>query len=128
MEAVALIIMNDKFEYLFLDRNYEPLGYGLVAGYIDEGEDGITAIVRECKEEIGVDLNKSSVMYIGQVESSNGIEVGLFCLDHYFEGEVQLSHEHKNYIFTKNLDNINLAGRTKDWIRQVEMRLIGEYK
>jgi len=57
--AVGAIITRTKegvVEYLLIDRVQIPLGWACVAGHVDEGEDSLTAMKREVKEESGLDV------------------------------------------------------------------------
>lgn len=50
----ALIKQGDK--YLLIDRGTPPFGFAGPAGHVDEGEEPQHAIVREVKEESGLDV------------------------------------------------------------------------
>ncbi len=56
-------LIEDHGEYLFFDRKYEPLGFAGMAGHIDRGEDHLTALLREGREELGVDLGNPQLLY-----------------------------------------------------------------
>ena len=50
------VLIQDKGKYLLIDRKIYPPGLASVAGHVDEGETPQQAIVRETKEEIGVNI------------------------------------------------------------------------
>ncbi|MFC1697941.1 NUDIX hydrolase, partial [Nanoarchaeota archaeon] len=54
--SVGALIKNDKDEFLMIDRAKPPLGFAGVAGHIDPGETPEEALVREVKEESGLDV------------------------------------------------------------------------
>ena len=61
------IIIHDKFDYvLFEVRAKEPRkGFlALPGGFVDFDESAEQAVVRECKEEIGVDIEAESVKFL----------------------------------------------------------------
>lgn len=64
--SAGAIIMNDKGEYLLIDRLKKPFGFACPAGHVDEGESAEESIIREVKEETG--LNVISVKYISDKE------------------------------------------------------------
>ena len=61
-------IVNDKGEFLIARRSPNkphPLFWECTGGSALKGEDGITASLREVKEELGIDLDKKTAKYIG---------------------------------------------------------------
>ena len=61
--AVGALIFNEKREYLVLKRNpLRYVGWGLVKGGIDEGENALQALEREIMEEIGVQISLERVI------------------------------------------------------------------
>ena len=64
MIALA-IIKNSKGEFLIQKRSKIKNGdFGFTGGHVMHGEDSLTAIQREVKEELGVILDKSSIKYV----------------------------------------------------------------
>ena len=49
-------IIEDHGRFLLMDRMYEPHGWAGMAGHVDEGEDFLTALLREGREELGTAL------------------------------------------------------------------------
>jgi ADP-ribose pyrophosphatase YjhB (NUDIX family) len=85
MKKSALnIIINEKGETLFLLRAKKPFGWGLVGGKLDEGEDAVTACLRETFEETGIKLEASQIRLVGADVSANGTSLTVFetILDH----------------------------------------------
>jgi len=54
--AVSMIVMNEDKDKILLIRQYGRDSYILVAGYVNQGEDAETAVKREVKEELGLDV------------------------------------------------------------------------
>jgi 8-oxo-dGTP pyrophosphatase MutT (NUDIX family) len=59
--AGALILRDGK--YLLIDRAVPPLGFAGVAGHIDEGEDEQQAVVREIREETGLEADSAKLLF-----------------------------------------------------------------
>lgn len=62
--AVSVVITNEKGECLLIRRETEPRkgDWDLPGGFVNWGEAPETAIVREVKEELGVDLHISKTL------------------------------------------------------------------
>lgn len=61
-------IKNDKNEFLITQRSPDkphPLMWECTGGSALQGEDSITAAIREVKEELGIEVDKNSAKYIG---------------------------------------------------------------
>jgi ADP-ribose pyrophosphatase YjhB (NUDIX family) len=54
--SVGAIIKNNKGEILMIDRLKQPFGWACPAGHIDDGEESLEALLREVKEETGLDV------------------------------------------------------------------------
>jgi len=63
--SVGAIIKNEKDEILILERAIFPPGFASPAGHIDEGETPEEALVREVKEETGLDVTKFTLVKEG---------------------------------------------------------------
>ena len=76
--AVAVhlfLIRND--EILLLRRfntGYEDGKYSVIAGHIDEGEDFISAMMREAKEEAGIDIANKDLIPVQVMHRKNGTD------------------------------------------------------
>lgn len=67
--AVAIIyIENSKGEFLIQKTSKEKGGkYSSAEGHVDHGEEPIDSIIREVKEEIGLDIKKEEVIDLGYI-------------------------------------------------------------
>ena len=61
-------------------------------GHVLSGEFGFQAIIRECKEEIGITLDKNDIMFIGATTSTN------------IKGDIVNNHFNEYYIANKDID------------------------
>ena len=84
--SVYLILRRNN-EILFLLRKntgYCDGLYGLVAGHVDEGEGAITAMVREAKEEAGIEIlpdRLKPVHIMHRSEKRNNVDIFFECSD-----------------------------------------------
>ncbi len=66
---VAAIIINEENELLIQKRaptkKQCPNMWGLTAGHVDSGEKVENAMVREIKEELGININESKMKFLG---------------------------------------------------------------
>jgi 8-oxo-dGTP pyrophosphatase MutT (NUDIX family) len=60
--SVGALIERDG-QYLLIDRAVPPFGFAGVAGHIDDGEDEERAVIREVKEEVGLDVVNPVLLY-----------------------------------------------------------------
>jgi isopentenyldiphosphate isomerase len=75
-KAVAVFIINSKNQILLQKRSSNkkmwPNLWDISAGgHVLAGEFGFQAIIREIKEEIGIDINKNDILFIGAATSEN---------------------------------------------------------
>ncbi len=55
--SVGALVQNENNEYFLMDRKYEPYGFAGMAGHVDAGEYPLQALMREGREEMGVELH-----------------------------------------------------------------------
>ena len=99
--AVYLVLRRDN-EVLLLQRantGYQDGSYSVVAGHMDGDELGTTAMIREAKEEAGIDLKPEDLTFVHLVHRLNR-ETGDERIDVFYEaynwtGEVTNIEPHK---------------------------------
>lgn len=115
----ALIKQDDS--YLLIDRAVEPFGFACVAGHIDEGETEVEALVREVKEESGLTVVSSKLLFEEEVHDnkcSKGINVHYWYL---YECEVTGS-------FIENVRETKSIGwYTLDEIKKLRLEPVWKY-
>lgn len=107
--SVACLIMSEEGS-LLLKRNCEPFGFGIVGGYVKDGETLVSALIREVKEEIGIDIQQEKLIPAGyRLIARNDSFCFLFA---YYIGktipEIKLSYEHSEYKIVKALYEIDI--------------------
>lgn len=89
--AVYLMLMRDG-KILMLRRfntGYEDGNYSLVAGHVDEGESFKEAIVREAKEEAGIEIGLKDIKLAHVMHRVPLGRISIFLLAEKWEGEIK---------------------------------------
>lgn len=105
-----------KNKILLLNRNFEPYGWCLVGGHIEEmNETPDQAMEREIFEETGLKL---SFILVGESIAQNGTMVYVYRSDIDELPKIELSGEHSGYMIhdLPTKDNVILAGNTAKFI------------
>lgn len=100
-KAVVVFIINSKGQVLLQKRSASkklwPNTWDISAGgHVLAGEFGFQAIIRECKEELGIELKQKDITFIGSVFSSN------------IKGEIVNNHLNEYYIANMDIDETKL--------------------
>ncbi len=56
-------LIKSKNKYLIINRNLYPAGYAGIAGHVMKNEYSLKALHREVKEETGLDITKSKLLF-----------------------------------------------------------------
>lgn len=96
-KAVAVFIINSKGQVLLQKRSKTkrmwPDMWDITAGgHVLSGEFGFQTIIRELKEELGIELEKNDLTFIGGTISNN------------IKGDIKNNHFNEYYIANKDLD------------------------
>lgn len=123
-KAVVVFIINSKKQVLLQKRSANkrmwPDMWDITAGgHVLSGEFGFQAILRESKEELGIELNKSDITFIGA-----GISINI-------KGDIINKHFNEYYVANKEIDETKLKlqeGEVSEvkWINKDE--IIGKIK
>ena len=104
-----VILINSKNEILFTVRNkndnFEPGKYCLPGGHIEEGEEPISAAVRELEEETGISLKESQIQPCGQYFDKKS-HINYFCA-HYDGDPVVLDEREQQQFEWVSIDDVN---------------------
>lgn len=118
-KAVVVFIINSKGQVLLQKRSANkrmwPNMWDVTAGgHVSAGEFGFQAIIRETKEELGIELNKEEITFIGSTISTN-------C-----KGDIISNHFNECYIVNKDIDETKLKLQIEEvsevkWINRNEI-------
>jgi ADP-ribose pyrophosphatase YjhB (NUDIX family) len=96
--AVCVLIFRPDGKILAINRKNKPYGFGLVGGKVDSNESDSNAIVREAKEEAGINIiatYKVYERYSDVVRESDGVvehwTISTFYA--FWDGEIKSSDE-----------------------------------
>lgn len=121
---VCLIYKGD--EYLLQKRTKKDwLGYALPGGHVEKGESFIDSVIREMKEETGLDIKNPKLCGIKQFppEDAERYVVILYKTDE-FEGEISSSDEGKvEWVKKEDLKKLDTVS---DLEKMIEMMLDDE--
>lgn len=100
-KAVVVFIVNSNKQVLLQRRSENkklwPNMWDITAGgHVLAGEFGFQAIIREAKEELGIELNKNEMIFLGSSLSSN------------IKGDIINNHFNEYYIVNKDVDETKL--------------------
>lgn len=100
-KGVVVFIINSKGQVLLQKRSSKkklwPNMWDITAGgHVLAGEFGFEATIRECKEEIGVELTKNDLTFLGSTKSTN------------IKGEIINNQFNEFYIANKEIDETKL--------------------
>lgn len=105
------VITNAENHILLLKANYGHFNWGLPGGALDYGETIHEALVRECKEELGCDIE---VKYLSGVYYHRAFKSQAFIFRCSIETnvEIELSEEHTNFKYF-TLDEMSKVQRQR---------------
>ena len=100
-KAVVVFIINSKGQVLLQRRSLNKKMWAnmwdiTAGGHVLAGEFGFQAIIRECKEELGIELSKNDITFIGATTSTN------------IKGDIINNHFNEYYIANKEIDETTL--------------------
>jgi len=91
--GVHAMIFNAEGHLLTLKRTYGNMGWGLPEGGVDPGETIHQALLRECQEEIGIEI-QDAVLTGFYYHSHINAQVGIFRCSIPENEKITLSSEH----------------------------------
>ena len=102
IDTVKAIIITDNNQILILDKASNEY-WDLPGGHVDKGEEPSYSILREMKEETGLQLKQC--MYLFTEKIHLGVEKNVrFYLFHYNYSRIKLSKEHIDFKWVSVMD------------------------
>jgi 8-oxo-dGTP diphosphatase len=92
ISAVHLFVMHDE-QVLLLRRfhtGYEDGNYSVIAGHLDGGEEVIAAMIREAREEAGIEVAPEDMRVVGVMHRKTSPErIDFFLIAERWSGEIR---------------------------------------
>jgi len=119
LDGAIMVILNDASEVLLLKRpdyvTWAPNLWGLPGGKLEPGEDGLSAAVRETKEETTLDVRNPK-----KIDVSLDSAVAAYYTRDY-TGSVQIDFEHTDWAWVArdDIESYDIAPgvlRLYDWV------------
>ncbi len=104
-------------------------GYTLPGGHIEPGESFVDAVVREMKEETGLDISHPQLCGIKQFPIDGGRYIVLLYKTDEFTGEVVSSEEGQmEWICRKDLENVNTVNDLTELFQVMDSDDLSEFQ
>lgn len=127
-KGAGAIIKNEKGEILMLERMKFPFGWACPAGHMEKGETQANCMVREVKEETGIEVRKHKMLiheFVEWNECSRGVKghdwTVFEILD--WEGEVVANKESRNmkWVSVDEIKKLKLEPVWKYWFEKLKI-------
>lgn len=124
------MIYDDKGNILVQDRlNPDWPGVTFPGGHVEKGESFVDSVIREVKEETGLDIEKPVLCGVKQFQTNKDERyVVLFYKTNRFSGELKSSDEGEVFWIKRDeIDNYTLAHDFKEMLRIFEDDELSEF-
>lgn len=128
LTCLCLIYKDDKI--LLQNRiKKDWKGYTLPGGHIEPGESFVDAVIREMKEETGLDIFNPRLCGIKQFPTPEGRYVVLLYKTDEFSGELMSSEEGQmEWIYREDLDKVNTVSDLEELFQVMESDDLSEFQ
>lgn len=123
--SVGAVIQKDG-KYLLLDRTHVPFGYAGPAGHVDVGEKPLDALHREVKEETGLLVIDSELLFDEEVPENRcgrGVDVHFWYLyTCKVEGDIKMDQreaQHMDWFTAEEMRSLALEPVWKYWFEKL---------
>ena len=130
VELTCLCLVKRGDELLLQNRiKKDWRGYTLPGGHIEPGESFVDAVIREMKEETGLDIKNPKLCGIKQFPTPGGRYIVLLFKTEEFSGELVSSEEGQmEWIHRNDLDKIDTVNDLKELLYVMEDDSMTEFQ
>ena len=130
VELTCLCLVKRGDELLLQNRiKKDWRGYTLPGGHIEPGESFVDAVIREMKEETGLDIKNPKLCGIKQFPIDGGRYIVLLFKTEEFSGELVSSEEGQmEWIHKNDLDKIDTVNDLKELLYVMEEDSMTEFR
>jgi len=130
VELTVLCLITDGDRMLLQNRTKNDWqGYTLPGGHVEQGESFVDAVIREMKEETGLDIKNPRLVGVKQFPIKNGRYVVLLFKVTEYSGTVVSSDEGQmEWVESNRLSEINTVDDFEDLMRVINDPTLTEFQ
>jgi 8-oxo-dGTP diphosphatase len=130
VELTVLCLVEDGNRILLQNRvKKDWQGYTLPGGHVERDESFVDAVIREMKEETGLDIKNPKLVGVKQFPIKYGRYVVFLYKTNEFEGELQSSNEGKmEWVEYDILKDINTVDDFEDLLKVINSNNLSEFQ
>ena len=130
VELTVLCLITDGDRMLLQNRTKNDWqGYTLPGGHVEQGESFVDAVIREMKEETGLDIKNPRLVGVKQFPIKNGRYVVLLFKTTEYSGTVVSSDEGQmEWVESNRLSEINTVDDFEDLMRVINDPTLTEFQ